>query len=175
MKGITPRVEADGAVEGEARLEPGQALRVEGQVPLGAQQQIEEEKAEQVEEQQGDGVAAPALLPLLVDPGDAVDAALYRAKDGMEPRPAPFVDGHHEEPERLRQGEQDDDIQGQVAKRCDGHRDRPFTGPPGGRGSKGCTPPRGRISGARRRFRRPWVRPFSRTPSPRRRTRTPRL
>ena len=67
--GLPVRVgdEAHRRVEGEALLDRGLTLRVEGQDPLQPLQRIKRDEARHAEEQHGDGIGDPMLVFRLID------------------------------------------------------------------------------------------------------------
>lgn len=105
--------ETDGGVERLRPFLPRQLLRVERQVVLEQQDRKQQQKARQVEGQQGQGVLLPTLFLLCIDPGHAITHALDRPEHWRKPSALPF---HHlvvEPPQKWRwnqhHGEEGDD------------------------------------------------------------------
>ena len=82
-------LEADGRVEGQLGREGRVALGFSGRTSWSRSIAYMSDDADEAEEQQGHGVALPALLGRLVDAADAVDATFDRPQDGAQERPLP--------------------------------------------------------------------------------------
>ena len=76
--------EADGGVVGQIGRHRALTGRVERQHRLEAQQCVQEQEADQLEHQHGDGIADPALLGFRVHAGCGIKAALHRAQHRRE-------------------------------------------------------------------------------------------
>ncbi len=108
--------EADRGVEREVRALRRDAARVERQGVLEPQHHVADDDGDGGHEQDGDGIALPALLDGLVDARDAVDAALDGSQHGTQDRPIalhhpgdvpPQERGDHEDdPEEREQGQE---------------------------------------------------------------------
>ena len=83
---VRVRRETDRRVEGEVLAHGTEALRVERQQVLQAQEGIGEEEPHQAEHQQGNGVPLPVLLGTRVDPHQPVEEPLDGFQDGIEER-----------------------------------------------------------------------------------------
>jgi len=104
--------EARGGVEGEVRCQAGEALRIERQAILVAQDEIGEQQPDEAEGQQGKRVADPALLLLRMDAADAVGEPLDGTDDPVEPGFAPDIEHLHQiKPEWLCDEQERDDIE----------------------------------------------------------------
>ena len=79
--------EGDGGVEGELRRHRGHASRVERQPALQPLERVEDEDAREVEGEQRQRIAEPALLLAGIDAGEAVERALDRADARERCRP----------------------------------------------------------------------------------------
>ena len=77
--------EADGGVECQVRRHAGEALGVQRQQVLQAQDRIEEEEGGRREGQEREGVGQPALALLRIDPRQAVEDRLHRLQHRAEP------------------------------------------------------------------------------------------
>ena len=99
--------EADGRVEAEIFGHGRHALRIERQEALQAQQAVEDQKAADMEEQHGDRVGQPILLPRLVDAAEAIEAGLDRAQHRRQKGALAVEDSRHVPAERLHQCDND--------------------------------------------------------------------
>ncbi len=97
--------EARGGVEREGGRESGQTLRIERQVILIAQNEVSEKQADEAEDEQGEGVAEPALFFCRVDAADAVGEALDGLYEAVEKRATLGVE-HADEIEAERLGDE---------------------------------------------------------------------
>ena len=84
--------EADGGIERLGPFLPRQILRIERQVVLQQQDREQQQKAREVERQQGQGVLLPALLAVRINPGYAITAPLHWPEDRRQPGTLTFHD-----------------------------------------------------------------------------------
>ncbi len=87
--------EADRRIERQVGAQRPKRLRVQRKQMLQAQDRVSKEAAHQAENQHGNGVSFPALLPGRIDAQDAVAQPLNGPKHRIEPRPAAGVKNPH--------------------------------------------------------------------------------
>ena len=103
--------EAGRGVEGEVRRDGALAGRIEGQHILEAEQGVQDQEPADMEEHHGDEVGDPALLLVLVDPGNLVEDALDGAQDRRQEGALAREDARHVAPEGLRECDDDRAVQ----------------------------------------------------------------
>jgi hypothetical protein len=113
--------EADRGVEGRVGRYGPEALRVEREDALEALERVHEEDAPEVEQEHRNGVRLPALLGFGPDAREPVDSPLEPAEDRLKTRRPAVIDPGHVEPERLRQQEQDAQIEHDLEDTVRGH------------------------------------------------------
>ena len=113
--------EADGRVEAEIFGHGRHALRIERQEALQAQQGVEDQEAADMEEQHGDRVGQPILLPLLVDAAEAIEASLDRPQHRRQKGALAVEDSRHVPAERLHQRDNDRAIDRDLNPSINGH------------------------------------------------------
>ena len=84
-------------------------------------QRVDDEQPENVERHRSDRVLRPAHLPLRIDAADPVEHALDRRAQRVEDRRLAFVYARHVRAERLRQRDQDDDVEDELQISVRGH------------------------------------------------------
>ena len=105
--------EADGRVEGQVRAGSREALGIERQQVLEAQDQVQRDEAGDAEGQHGHGVAEPVLALVGFHAEGLVEHALDRAQHRVEPGALALPDARQIEAQRKRQGH----------RHCDGEQD----------------------------------------------------
>jgi hypothetical protein len=75
---------------------------------------VDGQRAEQIERQHGQGIPRPVHLFGWVHTAHAIEQPLERPADGVEHRWLALEDARHVRAERLRQREQDDDVDDQL-------------------------------------------------------------
>jgi hypothetical protein len=120
------RDEAHRGIERRVGADRGKVLRIQGQERLQAQQPVHQEAAEDIEDEQRDGVFAPRHLALRLDAAEAVNERLEApAQTPGEVRPA-LHDIRDVAAERLRADEEDPEEQHEEHEeaRLGGHQNR---------------------------------------------------
>jgi hypothetical protein len=107
------------AVESERRLHPGQVLRVERQKSLQPLDGVSDQRAEEGEEKQRDGVLRPGLL-LGLGPAEPEHDAL----EAQQERLLAFEDAVQVRAERLRQRQDDEEEEPDLRPSDDSHQKR---------------------------------------------------
>jgi hypothetical protein len=113
--------EADGSVERQVRPHVREALRVERQPLLDAQQHIAEQDAGQAESQHCPGVDGPVLLAVFIDAADFVQAHFERAQHRVQESALAGEYLRHEGPQRLGQRQQDEKVQRDLQNSVSSH------------------------------------------------------
>ena len=88
--------ETDGGIERQLPGEGRELPRIEGQQLLGEQQGKECQKADQVEEEHGEGVAPPIHLVGAFYPAQPVKKSFARSQQGRKKSPFSLIDPGHE-------------------------------------------------------------------------------
>ena len=104
--------EADRGVERQVRRQPRQLQRIERQHPLQHQHRIEQDKARDVEGQQGRGVAEPGLRGRGLRPGQGQDRPLHRSQERVQGRGSALQHAGQMDAERPGDGHGEDERQG---------------------------------------------------------------
>ena len=111
----------DRGVHREIARQIGQRARVQRQHALKAQQQIGRHHRRDLKREHVDGIGAPRLLFVGVDPGDAIEAALDRAKHGVKGGATPLVKGEKPHPHRFRERDDEEGEGEDQSPAGDGH------------------------------------------------------
>ncbi len=124
--------EAHRRVERQVFADGGLARGVERQSGLQAHQDIENEKAAEMEQQHADGINEPALFAPLVDAGEFVDGDFNGPQERRKKVAFAVEDARHEAAEHRRDRDDDRAIEQNLNPADDGHDRCPFRTARGG-------------------------------------------
>ena len=118
------RRKAHGSIEGQISGDPAEPLGIQGKPVLKPQHRVGEHDAHRAENDSGDGILFPILLPPRVNSQQADKQPLNRLHQRIKKgRAADVQDPHQVEPKRLRDNDQDQDEKRQLepAHHCHKH------------------------------------------------------
>ena len=113
--------ETHGRVERQVRAHVRQALRVQWQPLLDAQQHIAKQDANQAEGEHAPGVAGPVLLAVFVDAAELVQAHFERPKHAVQESALSGEHFRHVGAQRLGERQQDEEEQRDLQNSVSGH------------------------------------------------------
>ena len=113
--------EARGGVQRDGRRDARQVVRVQRQMPLRAQEQVQEHREDDGEDERRACVLLPVLLMLRIGADEAKEPALTDCQSAVDEAELAFVDARHIDAERIRKSRQDDGVEDQLCGTLERH------------------------------------------------------